>query len=187
MQALIEFAAALTASIWVWRQAAGWYRRRGHGKWLSHAGGAGAFILSFVILAAIIATFDPPPGSQVPESTVSSSAAPPVPAGSQDERIVKVTSAKLFADYQANEVAADNVYKGKQLEVTGTVNSIDKDFLDDIVLQIKTSNPFLPIGARIHESMAGKAAALRKGQKLTLICEGHGAVMTAPQLGDCVF
>ena len=39
---------------------------------------------------------------------------------------VQVTAAALFHAYEANEVSADEQYKGKKLLVTGAVASIDK-------------------------------------------------------------
>lgn len=44
---------------------------------------------------------------------------------------MKVTSSQLSADYKANEVAADAKYKGKLVEIIGTVEDIGKDVLDN--------------------------------------------------------
>jgi hypothetical protein len=44
----------------------------------------------------------------------------------------EVSALTLYADYRRNEVAADNVYKGRTLAVKGVVASINKDFLDKL-------------------------------------------------------
>lgn len=120
--------------------------------------------------------------SQPPGPTTTSGAAP----GPAPEPALAVTAEKLFAAYQANEVAADNRYKGKALEVTGTVQSIEKSMFDSILVHLVTPNEFMPVYANMDNSMAEPAASLRKGQKIALLCEGAGAIGNAPQLTDCL-
>lgn len=96
---------------------------------------------------------------------------------------LKVAANKLFADYEANEVAADNQYKGQLLEVSGTVAGISKDFTDKVYVEVATGNPFSSIHARgIADDVA---AGLSKGAKITLVCQGSGLVMGSPILEDC--
>ena len=45
---------------------------------------------------------------------------------------IEVSAKKLYLDYDANGVSADMKYKGKVLSVTGKINNIDKDFMDEI-------------------------------------------------------
>lgn len=96
---------------------------------------------------------------------------------------IAVDASKLFADYQANEVAADQAYKGQQLTVTGTVAGINKNFTDDIYVEIGTSNEFMSIHAQ--GIPANIAAGLQKGQKITVQCEGAGLMVGSPILSDC--
>lgn len=70
----------------------------------------------------------------------------PAPAANQPTQIT--TSAKeLIAAYDANEVSADQTYKGKIVEVSGSVASINKDLLDE---------PFV--------TLAGKSSEFREVQ-----------------------
>lgn len=96
-----------------------------------------------------------------------------------------VDAIKLWQDYDANEVAADGIYKGKILKVTGTVASIDKDFLDNIIVHLKSPNPIMNTMAKLEKSESSKAAALNKGAPITLTCEGAGRVVGSPSLDDC--
>lgn len=43
---------------------------------------------------------------------------------------IPVDAETLLRDYAGNEQAADSLYKGKVLRITGTVSGVDKDFLD---------------------------------------------------------
>ena len=95
---------------------------------------------------------------------------------------LEVSAADLFAAYDANEVAADNQYKGKQLAVTGTVAGINKDFTDEVYVEI-AGNEFLNIHARGIDPTV--AAGLAKGTKITVVCEGGGLMMASPILNEC--
>ena len=106
---------------------------------------------------------------------------PPDPATSA----IPVTAGQLFTDYQGNEVAADNKYKDKALLVSGTVQSIDKDFMDDIIVSLTTANMFMPVRANLDDSEKSKAASLSKGQTIKVLCTGGGMVIGNPQLRDC--
>ena len=50
----------------------------------------------------------------------------------------EVTAAELFEACEANEVAADARFKGETLEVTGIVEGIDKDFVGNAVVKLRT-------------------------------------------------
>lgn len=109
-------------------------------------------------------------------------AAEPAPAIPQP---TSVDSSRLYADYQANEVAADNKYKGRLLAVTGTLGSIKKDFTDDTYLGIVTDNEFMPIHADLRAEYVAQAASLEKGQSITVVCTGNGMIVGSPMLKDC--
>ena len=96
-----------------------------------------------------------------------------------------VDAVKLWKDYAANEVSADDVYKGKILRVAGVVASVDKDIMDDIVLHLQSPNEFMNTMATLETSEAGKAASLSKGTTVTVICKGNGRFMGSPALKDC--
>lgn len=98
---------------------------------------------------------------------------------------MKVTAVKLFQDYEANEVAADNVYKGKTLLVSGKVQSIDKDFMDNIVVHLTTPNEFMSALATVMDSEKAKAGKLTKGQTVSVLCSGGGRIIGSPVLRDC--
>ncbi|HIH2654753.1 TPA: OB-fold protein [Burkholderia cenocepacia] len=115
------------------------------------------------------------------QSTVSN----PVSERSKPIETISVTAAALFAAYDKNEVAADQKYKGKALSVSGTIQSIDKDAFDNIVVKLRTSNEFMPVNAYLSKGHEALAAALEKGNKVTWTCEGGGRLIGSPMLRDC--
>ena len=100
---------------------------------------------------------------------------------------VTVSALQLFKDYDANEVAADEKYKGKMLLVDGVVTGIDKDFLDNIVIQLKSTNQFMPTRATMEPSEKSQAAKLSKGNKVKVLCKCQGKLVGSPSLDDCIF
>ncbi len=97
--------------------------------------------------------------------------------------LIAVSSQQLLAAYEANEVAADNLYKGKGLAVTGRVDGINKDFMDQVYVLLDTGNEFQTIQA--HGLSADVAAGLQKGQSVTLECVGDGFMIGSPVLNAC--
>lgn len=101
----------------------------------------------------------------------------------QAQPALEVSADRLFAAYEANEVAADNEYKGKVLAVSGNVVGINKDFTDEVYVEMETDNPFQSIHARgVPQDVA---AGLQKGQHITVECVGSGLMVGSPILKDC--
>jgi len=88
---------------------------------------------------------------------------------------IKISAKKLYSDYDANGVSADMKYKGNVLSVTGKINNIDKDFMDDIYVTLKGDEYFGDIQCYFAESHVQEAANLYKGQTITVkgICDGQ--------------
>ena len=110
----------------------------------------------------------------------------PVPAAPQ-QMVLSTTATKLFNAYEENEVAADEQMKGNLIEVSGVVQSIEKDFTDSIIIQLKTSNEFMPASMTMEDSEKSTALTLRKGKKVTITCEKMARVMGSPFGRSCVF
>lgn len=100
---------------------------------------------------------------------------------------VVVSNMQLFSDYQANEVAADAKYKGKQLLVTGTVASIGKGPFGGLILRLATTNEFMSTMCSMEKSETSDMAELQKGEQVRVLCKGRGMVLGSPSLDDCVF
>ena len=91
----------------------------------------------------------------------------------------KISAATLIAAYEANEVAADEKFKGKLIEVTGVIDSIAKDILGDPYVTLGSGKDFeiAHVQAMFPASAAKQLAGLRKGTN------DHGSVRLRRQ-GD---
>lgn len=135
--------------------------------------GVGLFILGIVLIAVLIFR----PGTMATsDSSMATQYSP---------QAISVSAPKLWADYHANEVAADNQYKGKRLIVEGQVTSISKGIIDDVYVLLSTFNEFESVHADLKPEYQSEAARLRIGQVITVDCEGGGMVMGDPFLKKC--
>jgi hypothetical protein len=73
--------------------------------------------------------------------SVGSSLAPRQPA-TPPKVAASVTADELLGHYQANEVAADRVYKGRYVEVRGVIDNIGKDILDNPYVALRCDQIF---------------------------------------------
>ncbi len=95
----------------------------------------------------------------------------------------EISAEKLFAVYDANEVAADNNYKGKQLLITETVNEISKDFTDAINLQLIGGGYIQELWCYFDDAKA--AVNLSKGERIGVVGKCNGFVMKNVMVKDC--
>jgi len=104
-----------------------------------------------------------------------------------DEKVIKVGVGRILSDYEHNEVAADNKYKGKLVQVRGRVTSIKKDLFDNLYITLGTGKAFeVPeFQAFFDDSMNNVLGQIRKGSTLTVTCRVKGLMMNV--LGeDCI-
>jgi hypothetical protein len=97
---------------------------------------------------------------------------------------ITVSASQLYSDYKANEVAADQRYKDKVLQVSGTVDNIGKDIMDSIYVTLETGT-FGSIQCFFADKHASEAAQLRKGQSITVKGRCDGKMMNV-LLKGCV-
>lgn len=98
--------------------------------------------------------------------------APKPPPPPPPEVPIEVTARQLFADYDANEVAADEKYKSKTLLVTGKISSIGKDVLGDPYVQFAIGSDVYGVQCMFDGSSG--LSSLKKGQQLTARCKEPG-------------
>lgn len=105
----------------------------------------------------------------------------------QVDQPIKVSATKLFQDYKSNEIAADKIYKGKVLDVSGVISSIEKDVLGGGMLMLKASRDYDMVSALIDPSMLEKASKLKRGANITVRCVGDGGGFGVPVLTSCKY
>ncbi|WP_198170319.1 OB-fold protein [Mucilaginibacter arboris] len=94
-----------------------------------------------------------------------------------------ISAHDLTATYEANEVAADENFKGKTFYVTGTITDIKKDVLDNIYVTLKGNEMFRQVQCFFEDKET--AAQMHKGMKVTFkgTCDG---LMINVLMKDCV-
>lgn len=102
-----------------------------------------------------------------------------------DEPPMVVSTRELDSDYDDNKAAAGQKYKGKILEVSGIVASIDSSVGDQAIVQLVGKNEFQTVSTQGNNDFTQYATTLKKGQNVVLICEGDGEVIGFPQLKNC--
>lgn len=120
-------------------------------------------------------------GQQLPthaDNVAATIASPPKP-------VYKTTAKALFADYDANEVATDQRIGGAVVEISGVIQSIDKDVTGDSVIQLATPNEYLPASMTLVYSQNATAATLSKGQKIVMRCVKMMRIIGTPAGSDC--
>lgn len=87
-------------------------------------------IVAVIVIAAIANTDD---SSDSSDSSASNTQSASKVSEEKEKKIesVVISPVNLLNAYDENEVKADSTYKGKLLEVTGSVNDIGKDILDN--------------------------------------------------------
>ena len=83
----------------------------------------------------------------------------------------EISARDLYSAFEQNEVAADNKYKGKKLAVTGVIEDIGNDILNDSYITLKTGNLIGDVQCYLDKK---EVAKLSKGQVITVIgkCTG---------------
>lgn len=134
-------------------------------------------IILFVLLSVIgaLSDTDSTATKTVASPTNEEAKAEPAPA----PEVIKVTAVAMYADYEANEVAADQKYEGKEIEVTGTISTIGKDIMDEPYVALKTNSPIFTVQCMFDKSNADALVTLKENQVITLRGKSAGALGNA--------
>jgi hypothetical protein len=100
---------------------------------------------------------------------------------------LKVSAETLRQAYKANEVSGDNQYKGKLVEIAGTIDSIGKDITDEAYVTFETpeSVSFDHVQCMFKKSEEATLGTLTKGQKITLQGTVSGASLGSVIVRGC--
>lgn len=90
---------------------------------------------------------------------------------------IKISAPDLCAAYIENEVAADEKYKGKYLEITGAIDDIKKDITDTPYVALTTDDVIRRVQCMFSKNESSVLAELKKGQQITIIGKCDGLMM----------
>ena len=103
--------------------------------------------------------------------------------GVSAEPTIQVSAHMLYKDYDANEVRADDKYKGKTLEISWKISSIWKDIMGNPTIQLDWA---FRLNLSLSTSETSSALNLNKWDSITLQCQWEGMVIGFINLGECI-
>ena len=95
----------------------------------------------------------------------------------------KISAIRLYKEYDANEIAADQKYKGKIIEVTGVIRDIGNDIMNNAYITLAGDEYFGDIQCYFNEKSV--VAKLSKGKRITIIGSCSGLLMNV-QMDNCI-
>ena len=87
--------------------------------------------------------------------------------------IIEVTPSSLFSAYENNEIKADNTYKNRYVKMTGRIDDIGKDIIDNMYVTFSASD-FFGIQVYFNDEDSGTVSELNKGSTITVVCKVEG-------------
>ena len=94
-----------------------------------------------------------------------------------------VSARKLYKEYNANEIAADEKYKGKIIQVTGIIRDIGNDIMDNAYITLIGDQYFGDIQCYFREKSI--VAGLSKGNRIIVMGSCSGLMMNV-HLNNCI-
>ena len=103
------------------------------------------------------------------------------------EVALEVTATKLIADYKANEISADGMYKDKLVKVTGVVGTIGKDVLNNPYVTLTNETPygFEAVQCIFSKADESNLVSLSKDTRITLQGTVSGMSLTNVLIKGC--
>lgn len=120
------------------------------------------------------------------EDKPSTSTAPNTAAVSQPaEPPVEMTAIALYEEFETNEVATQQKYANKRLQVSGTIDTIGTDILESPYVTLQSRNEFISaVQCMFDKSDAGTLVNLKKNQKVVLVGSAPSKLINVV-LKDC--
>lgn len=104
----------------------------------------------------------------------------------EEQAPLETTASEIAKEYADNAVAADNKFKDRTFNVTGTIVDVNKNAINEPFVSLKggidaTKEPQFAFIVSDRE----KAFELKPGQHIKLQCKGLGDLAEAPMAGEC--
>ncbi|GEM_PF-2996098 len=97
---------------------------------------------------------------------------------------IYISSRQLTEEYYSNSVKADNDYKGKIIQVFGTIDDINKDIVGDPYITIQGNEIFSDTQCSFSKNKINEIAELSKEDRITVAGECNGKLINV-LLDDC--
>lgn len=103
----------------------------------------------------------------------------------QDGPIFEVTVDQLVDEFEENEVAALQRYKGRTLGVTAVIDSINAGVDDSPFVNLGWGETAFPVQAKFLPDQTARVSLLKPGDEVTLVCSEVTELLGTPMLSDC--
>ena len=100
----------------------------------------------------------------------------------QQEPAISITAKELIAEYDENEIVADEKYKNKNLKITGTITSIGSGINDPYIV-LRDGESYLSVQCYFDKNQS-KLTELKKGDQITIKGIGKGKILNV-NVGKC--
>lgn len=94
----------------------------------------------------------------------------------KEKEYINITSTKLIKAFKNNQVKCERKYGGKYLKVTGKVDRVGTDVLDQIYVCLGSNEDFALVGIQCYakdSKTEDKIAELKEGDKITVTGKGE--------------
>ncbi|MDP1625314.1 MAG: hypothetical protein Q8L64_06160 [bacterium] len=86
---------------------------------------------------------------------------------------IKVTADQLMNEYNANEISAEAKYKGKVIQVSGTVESIGKDIVGSAYIALRTGGEYSISSVQCMFPKSAESALAQVSKEERIVLEGQ--------------
>ena len=97
----------------------------------------------------------------------------------------EVSASELLAVYHGNEVAADGLYQGHRLAVTGYVIQVGKDIMNRAYISLGDGNSYFSVHCDLGWNLQPEIARLSPGQTVVVAGKLTGMTLGSPFLSGC--
>lgn len=98
--------------------------------------------------------------------------------------VERTTAEELYDSYNANEITADDRFKGKQIVVSGSVESVGKDILGTMYVSFKVGSYVGTVQCMFDRSHGSELSKISKGEIVTISGKCAGKTLTVVLLED---
>jgi len=107
------------------------------------------------------------------------------PANEAIGSALEVSASELYQAYSENEQAAQMRYGNRPLIVSGRIESIELDAVDEPMVILSAGDTFETVTLHFGSTHSSETAALKKAQLFTARCSSIEEIMGFPQLSGC--
>ena len=90
-----------------------------------------------------------------------------------DLDVIKVSTDKLFKDYNENEIKADNIYRNKKIVLSGVISSINRGIGEQYFVDFVSPKSFSSISAFFDDEYKEKLSKLKRHKNFSVFCIGE--------------